>query len=122
MCIRDSKMIGGVDMFFMPNINIIALSKNTKLILTMHDISFEHMPEMFSIKRRLWHSFVNPRKLCERANMIVAVSDSTKNDLIVEYGITSEKILRIHSGVSEQYGKLNRNDPELVEIKDKYKL
>lgn len=116
------KMIGGADIFFMPNINFIGLSKKTKLVLTMHDISFEHMPEMFSWKRRLWHSFINPRKLCRRADSIIAVSDSTKNDVIRNYKIHQDRVRRIYSGVSEEYVQLDRNDRNLVEVKEKYKL
>jgi len=116
------KMIGGVDIFFMPNITFIGLSRKTKLFLTMHDISFEHMPETFSLKRRIWHSFVNPRKLCKRADQIIAVSESTKQDIQFYYGIKEDKIKRIYSGVSEEYSQLDRNDKFLLEIKEKYKL
>ncbi|KKU52514.1 MAG: mannosyltransferase B-like protein [Candidatus Moranbacteria bacterium GW2011_GWE1_49_15] len=116
------KMLGGVDLFFMPNINFVGLSKKARLVLTMHDISFEHMPEMLSLKRRLWHSFVNPRKLCRRADRIIAVSDSTKNDIVSHYGIAESKVRRIYSGVSEEFTQLDRNDASLVEIKEKYKL
>jgi len=116
------KMIGGVNIFFMPNINFIGLSKKTKLLLTMHDLSFEHMPEMFSWKRRLWHIFINPRKLCKKASRIIAVSDSTKNDIENVYGISKEKISMIHSGISEDCEFLDRNDKGLVEVKEKYKL
>ncbi|EKD64168.1 MAG: mannosyltransferase B-like protein, partial [uncultured bacterium] len=116
------KMIGGTDIFFMPNISFIGLSKKTKFVLTMHDLSFEHMPEMFSLKRRLWHVFINPGKLCRRADRIIAVSDSTRNDIIGVYGISKEKVKRIYSGVSDGYATLDRNDKKLVEIKEKYKL
>lgn len=116
------KMIGGADLFFMPNINFIGLSKKTKLVLTMHDLSFEHMPEMFSVKRRIWHSFVNPRRLCKKANLVLAVSDSTRSDLVANYGISPERVCRIYSGVSDEYAHIDRNDKKLVEVKEKYRL
>ncbi len=116
------KMIGEVDLFFMPNINFIGLSKKTKLLLTMHDISFEHMPEMFSLKRRVWHTFINARRLCDKAHKIIAVSDSTKNDILNIYRVNKNKVKRIYSGVSDKYLQLDRNDKNLIEIKDKYKL
>ncbi len=85
-------LLGGVDIFIMPNISFFALSTKCKLILTVHDLSFEYFPEFFSFKRRLWHFLVNPRKICRRADNILAVSTSTKNDLIMRYGIKSQKI------------------------------
>lgn len=116
------RALGGLDIFFMPNINFVALSKGVKLVLTVHDLSFEHMPEMFSVKRRLWHAFINPKRLCKRADAIVAVSDSTKEDVIEKYGVPAEKVFRIYSGVGDEYQKIDRNDSRLVEIKEKYKL
>ena len=60
--------------------------------MTVHDLSFERFPEYFSLKRRLWHFILNPRKLCQRADKILAVSKSTKHDLTSLYGIKPEKI------------------------------
>lgn len=116
------RLIGGVDIFFAPNINFIALSKKTKLILTVHDLSFEWYPETFSWKRRLWHVFVAPRTLCRRADRLVAVSRSTAQDLETQYHISKEKISVIPSGVGERYVTMDRNDPQLLETKEKYQL
>ncbi|MDD5397158.1 MAG: glycosyltransferase family 1 protein [Candidatus Moranbacteria bacterium] len=116
------KLLGGVDIFFMPNINFIALSDQAKLVLTIHDLSYEIFPETFSAKRRAWHSFINPRSLCRRADQIIAVSDSTKSDIISNFGIAEQKIKRIHNGISDEIQKLDRNDPKLMEVKEKYHL
>lgn len=119
---KIDRLIGGVDLFFAPNINFIALSKKTKLILTIHDLSFELYPETFSWKRKLWHFFIAPRALCQRASRIVAVSQSTAQDLTSFYAISHEQISTILSGVGEQYTNIDRNNPKLLEIKEKYNL
>lgn len=119
---KVDKMMGGTDIFFMPNINFIALSEKTKLVLTMHDLSYEIFPETFSFKRRLWHAFINPRKLAGRADEIIAVSDSTANDIICRFRISNEKVMRIYNGVNEEMLELDRNDPKLLEVKEKYHL
>jgi glycosyltransferase involved in cell wall biosynthesis len=116
------KMIGGVDIFFMPNINFVALSKSVKLVLTVHDLSYEIFPETFSLKRRAWHSFINPRKLCQRADQIIAVSESSKADIVKYYKIVEQKIERIYNGIADELQKLDRNDPKLMEVKDRYHL
>lgn len=116
------KMIGGVDLFFMPSINFIALSNKTKLVLTIHDLSFEIMPETFSLKRRLWHHILNPRKLSRRADRIVAVSESTLEDVVKVYGINEKKVAIIYNGISSDFKSIDRNDPGLIEIKEKYHL
>jgi glycosyltransferase involved in cell wall biosynthesis len=115
-------MIGGVDLFFMPNIIFGSVSEKTKLIITIHDLSFEHYPESFSLKRRLWHVFVNPKKICQKADGIVVVSESTKNDLVRIYKINPRKIEVIYSAVSEKFSVISRNDKKMIEVKEKYKL
>lgn len=116
------KMLGGVDVFFMPNINFISLSSRTKLVLTIHDLSYELFPETFSLKRRLWHGFINPRKLCARADQIIAVSNSTLNDIISKFKVPEEKVIRIYNGVSDEMIELDRNDSKLIEVKERYHL
>jgi glycosyltransferase involved in cell wall biosynthesis len=116
------KLLGGTDIFFMPNLTFGAVSQKTKLILTLHDLSFERYPEMFSFKRRLWHYLVQPQKICRRAEKIIAVSQSTKNDLINLYKINPEKISVAHSGLADKFRVIDRNDKQLIAIKEKYRL
>jgi len=119
---KIDQLAGGADVVFMPNIIFGSVSKKSRLILTMHDLSFERYPQYFSWKRRFWHIFINPKKICRRADKIIAVSDSTKNDLVSLYKINSKKIEMIHSAVSDEFQIIDRNDEKLVKIKEKYKL
>lgn len=66
--------------------------------------------------------FVNPKKICRRADKIIAVSGSTKKDIVSVYGIDPQKISVIHSSVSDDFKVLSRNDGRLIEVKDKYGL
>jgi len=119
---KIDKLLGGVDYFFMPNISFVALSKETKLILTIHDLSFERFPNFFSFKRRGWHLFLNPKKLAEQAYQLIAISQSTKEDLETLYGIKTEKIAVIQSGIANKFSPLDRNNPQLIKIKEWYQL
>lgn len=119
---KIDRMLGGVDVFFMPNMNFIAVSSRVKLFVTAHDLSFERYPEMFSWKQRLWHALVNFRTLCRRANHVFAVSESTKTDVVMMYGIPEKKVSAMLSGVSSKFTMMNRNSPELVSVKEKYGL
>lgn len=116
------RLVGGVDVFFLPNLNFAAVSKQSQLVVTAHDLSFELFPEAFSWKARLWHYLVNFRSLIRRADRIIAVSQSTKGDLMTEYGVSPEKIAVIPSGIDERFKRLDRNDPELLRVKEKYHL
>lgn len=116
------KLAGGTDVFFMPNINFSAFSKKTKLVATIHDLSFEHYPETFSLKRRLWHAFVNPRRMARMADKIFAVSDSTKNDLLKTYGVSLDKVSVVKNGLSANFREIDRNNIKLLDAKEEYKL
>lgn len=116
------KMLGEVDIFFMPNINFVALSKKTKLVLTIHDLSYEIFSQTFSMKRRLWHHILNPRKLCQTADKIIAVSESTKSDIVSRWRILEEKVKVVYNGIPADFEQLDRNNPKLIEVKDKYGL
>lgn len=116
------RLIGGTDVFFMPNLNFSAFSRETKLIVTAHDLSFEFFPETFSWKQRLWHFAINFRSLLQRADRVIAVSESTKDDLVTRYRIPEAKIEVIHSGIDERFRVMDRNDLSLLAVKKKYGL
>jgi len=118
----DSSTRGGVDIFFMPNINFGSVSKKCQLVLTIHDLSFEKFTETFSWKRRLWHVFVNPRHITRRARKIVAVSHSTKHDLLTLYRTPAEKIETIWSGVNNEFREIDKDNIVLRIVREKYKL
>lgn len=90
-----------LDAFFSPNLHITSLSQNVRHILTIHDLSFEHFPECYSFKRRLWHALAHPKAQCERADVIITPSESTKRDVMETYGILEEKIKVISPCVSQ---------------------
>lgn len=116
------RLVGGADIVFMPNIIFGAVSQKTKLVLTLHDLSFERYNDCFSWKRRAWHLFINPKKLCRRADKIIAVSQSTKNDMVSIYGLDPSKITVVYSAVDKKFQVLDRNNSQLLAVKEKYNL
>ncbi len=101
---KIDNLLKGVDVYFNPHFFIAPVSSKCKKIITFHDLSFEHYPEFFSWRKRAWHKFLmNTRQEAEQADKIIAVSESTKQDLINLYGIEKEKIKVIYSGVGKQF-------------------
>ncbi len=117
------KLIGGADIFFAPNVNFLAISKSCSLITTFHDLSFERYPEFYTRKTQLWHYyFVNPRRIAEKSEPVIAISESTRKDLGEVYKISSEKIRVVYHGTSDDFEIIDRNNPKLLEIQKKYQL
>lgn len=88
------------DVVLSPHFNILPRTRAPRVI-TFHDLSFLHYPELFGFRQRMWHWLQNYRAQAERADRIVAVSEFTKSDLINLLGIPEERIRVVYSGVSE---------------------
>lgn len=109
------------DKVWMPNWNITALSSEAELILTVHDVSIRVLPEVFSQKMRLWHKYIGIDRLLDRVNTIIAVSESTKRDLIDIYGVKGEKIKVIYSGIDPLF-RQEFSQSDIQRVKQKYNL
>ena len=109
-----------IDLFFFPNISFQSVS--CPYIITAHDLSYESFPEFLSLKRKLWHSVINPRKQFKNAKHIIAVSENTAKDLINQYHISPDKISTIYSGVNKKYQQLDIATEQCQTIKQKYHL
>ncbi|MBT4516807.1 MAG: glycosyltransferase family 4 protein [Candidatus Komeilibacteria bacterium] len=93
------KFFKDIDLFWMPNINFCNLPKNFPMILTVHDLSFLHSREFYSLKRRYWHKLVNVENLVTQADKIIAVSGNTKRDLMRFFPLNEDKISIINPGI-----------------------
>jgi len=115
----------GVEIFYCPNIVPIAMSKNCKKVITIHDLSFLLYPEFFDAKRRWWHRAINAKKLLKRFDVVAAVSENTKNDIIELCGIDEKKVKVIYSGVGEEFQMTNdemRMTNKIKAVVEKYSL
>lgn len=117
----------GADLFFMPHINMISLSKRSRSILTIHDLSFFRHPEFFNLKKNLWHYLINVRKLVKKFDKIAVDSESTKNDVLEICQLPPEKVITIYPGLGDLGDAASGDSDEsrnhkAKEIKNKYRL
>ena len=119
---KVDRLLGGVGLYFNPHFFTAPLSPGCKKIITFHDLSFERYPQFFSWRKRLWQKFLmEARREAEEADKIIAVSQSTKDDLINLYGIESKKIKVIYSGVGKQFRPIKKRSAT-PKLKKKYNL
>lgn len=115
------RLVGGVDLLYLPNLNFINVSPVCPMVLTVHDLSFELFPRFLSRKRRLWHQLIRPRHLCHRAVHLIAVSEQTKRDLIDLYAIPEDKITVIYPGLDDTIAQ-SPSETEVASVKQRYQL
>ncbi len=93
------KVAGDFDCWFMPNLNQFNVKPTAKVALTVHDLSPVVVPQFYNLERKLWHRFLNYKKAFQRADLLLAVSEYTKMDLIKIFNVDEEKIKVVYPGV-----------------------
>ncbi len=110
---RLDVLVGGADVFFSPHFFLAPLSPSCKRVTTFHDLSFERFPEFFSWRKRLWHRFeMRPAWQARFSDRIIAVSESTRQDLHTLYHIDPAHVDVVHSGIAPG---LSRPSAEILE-------
>ena len=89
-------------------------------IVTIHDLIFKHYPKQYPwIDRQIYD--LKFRYACENAQQIIAISESTKKDIIHFYDIPAEKISVIYQSCHERF--MREKPPKaLARIRKKYLL
>jgi len=72
-------------------------------VVTVHDVSFEREPGLFSLKDRLVFRRVVPRAV-RRAARVLTVSERTKRDLVQLYGVAPDRVVVTPNGVDPVFG------------------
>jgi glycosyltransferase involved in cell wall biosynthesis len=103
------------DVFFSPSHYAPRFSPVPSAISIM-DLSFIHFPDMFKQKDlrqlRSWTSYS-----ARQASLIFTISDTSKNDIIKEYKLASNRVVVTHLGVKQ------KEDSSMVkDIRDKYDI
>lgn len=94
-------------------------TKNIKYILTIHDIAIKKLKKVGSLYNTIIQKLIL-KKSCKNANKIIAVSKSTKKDLIDILKINEEKIQVIYEGIEQDGNKNKLNQEQENEIIKKY--
>jgi glycosyltransferase involved in cell wall biosynthesis len=91
-----------------------------KSIVTFHDMSFFLFPQLHTRSKRLFFPAAI-RYSARRADGLIAISESTRQDAIRILGISPEKIITTHLGVSQKFRPIH-DQTVLSEIRQRYQL
>jgi glycosyltransferase involved in cell wall biosynthesis len=75
------------------------------LVVTVHDLSFLFFPQSFRALNRSYLRLFT-RLSVRRAQRVLAVSESTKRDLVQYYGLSPAKVDVVHNGVDRAFRPL----------------
>lgn len=83
-------------------VNVLPLASGVPGVVTVHDLSFLHLHDMFPPAKRLYLS-VLCRASVHRARTIIAVSRQTAHDVVHRFGVSPHKVTVIHNGVDARF-------------------
>lgn len=119
---KFEKFFCDFDILWMPDLRPFALRKKTGFALTVHDLSPVMHSEFYSFKRRLWHKVIRYEKSFQRADLIFAVSEYTKYDLVKYYGLNPEKIKVVYPGINHEIFKQSLDERLGHKVRLRYNL
>jgi len=113
-------VIGKVDVFHTSSYNI-SPPKNSKLVVTIHDVIYKAYPRGHSRETRE-EIDKNLKQILKRADMLIAVSETTKMDVLKWYSVPAEKIKVVYSGANQQISKIEKSNTLFDRLKEKYSI
>lgn len=108
-----------LDLVHFPNFNV-PIFGIPRFVLTIHDLIHHQYPG--KKKKNFFHRLAYRAAInmaCRHAVRIIAVSNTTKNDIIKTFQINPEKIAVIEEGVTDKFKllvSLEKNDLELIKL------
>jgi len=92
--------------------------EGVKKVVTIHDLIFKRLPETYPFLDRQVYD-MKSRKSCRNADVVIAISESTKQDIMHYYGVKEEKIKVIYQACDAIYYEDTPIDKSILE---KYNL
>jgi len=90
-----------LDVFFSP-CGMAPGIKTCPVVITIHDLLFEHNPEYFSESLLAYLKNEIPRSIGQ-SDLIIAISEFTKKDILSTYPISPERVQVIHQGIRDLF-------------------
>ena len=118
--ISVQRFTGKLDLFHSPDFVLPPVSGNIPTLLTVHDLSFVHFPEVYPEVLVNYLNKVVPWSVA-RATHILADSEATKQDLMAIWQVADEKISVLYSGVSAAFEKVEDAE-RITAVRQKYNL
>ncbi len=91
----------GAQVFHAP-VNVAPERLPCPAVVTIHDLAFVRYPEYFRPARRIYQRTFTERS-ARAAQLIVAVSESTRQDIIAAFGVAPERVRVIYPTVSADF-------------------
>lgn len=94
--------------------------KKCRTVLTVYDLAHLYLPECYTYMTRLYLNSLLSRSI-KQADSIIAISESSKRDIMEHFKIAPEKIKVVYAGIDEIFRPIDDME-ELERIKKVYRI
>ncbi|HLQ78232.1 MAG TPA: glycosyltransferase family 1 protein [Terriglobia bacterium] len=92
----------------------------SKLVVTIHDCVHVMFPPEDASRFQNYRKYVHTRRVVNRANQVIAVSNSTKDDLISLFNLAPSKVSVIHNALDSRFTLGPDENP--AQVLERYQL
>lgn len=110
-----------IDVLHVQYITPFWLPQGTKLVTTIHDVSWKFYPQYIKKSDLFFLNTLIPVSL-KKADKIITVSETSKKDIVRIYGLPEEKVAAIYNGVGDNFKSYVNSAGEEERVKKKYNL
>jgi glycosyltransferase involved in cell wall biosynthesis len=108
-----------IDLVFNPKLSI-PLFAPSKKVFTLHGLEQFALPNIFRWYDHIYFRIMTPL-YCRRANIIIVMTNTGKNDLIKYLNVKADKIKVIYESYHKRF-KTRKNKGNIMAVKQKYNL
>jgi glycosyltransferase involved in cell wall biosynthesis len=98
------------------------LPRNCAGVVTLHDLAFLRFPEVLTRSKRAYHRTFTIRSLRQHATMIIANSNSTRQDAIELAGIPAARIKTVYTCIDTRFSNVVIEEKEKEAFRQKQGL
>jgi glycosyltransferase involved in cell wall biosynthesis len=95
------RLLPGASLFHATEHLLLPL-RTAPTVITVHDLIFRHLPEHHKPLNRWYLNLALPL-YCRRATHVIAISESTRSDLVSAYDLSPERITVIHEAADPRF-------------------
>jgi len=107
------------DLYHAPSF-VAPLMTPCRLVMTIHDLNHMVLPQFYTPFHQFYYQFF-VRSCIRRSEFILTVSNFSKDEIVKNLNLSSEKVFVTYNGVSDHYQPIR--DPErLAYVRDIYEL
>ncbi len=103
------------DVFYSPD-GYCSINLKCPTVMVTHDLAHLHYPKEIPFLVRKYYDHYVPKYL-KKSDQVISVSHATKEDIIAQYHLPSEKISVVHNGNRDGFSKIKKEQRQATRAK-----